>query len=352
MVAEANLASPLGASPAQIEKEEKRPANAEAPEQRDLFVRAQRRKLPDERKSITHKFSIGGHEGYITVGMYDEGEPGEVFIKMAKEGSTLSGFMDGLALSISIGLQYGVPLKALVDKLTNTRFEPSGFTEKGLNGVSPSDLKPHRESDLELEVVSCSESGRRRPEKDRSLSVRNDRVTNIEPERGVAVRVELQAAADVQRKLILSAEARCEVSAKVNESRTGFREGAEAVKPLCQFHAKEPQRLPVVPAWVLWEIIRLCLDRHVFRQIDAESPADPGCPLARTIQVQPHKLRSGFKAWRLVLRLRQGRLGCRHHDHAYCNCNQQNFPARRFTPTRTSLTYGSEQRTCRDVPRG
>ena len=129
MIAEANLASPPGASPAQIEKEEKRPANAEAPEQRDLFARAQRRKLPDERKSITHKFSVGGHEGYIIVGMYDEGEPGEVFIKMAKEGSTLSGFMDGLALSISIGLQYGVPLKALVDKLTNTRFEPSGVTE-------------------------------------------------------------------------------------------------------------------------------------------------------------------------------------------------------------------------------
>jgi ribonucleoside-diphosphate reductase alpha chain len=122
-------ASPPGASPAQIEKEEKRPANAEVSEQRDLFARAQRRKLPDERKSITHKFSVGGHEGYIIVGMYEEGAPGEIFIKMAKEGSTLSGFMDGLALSISIGLQYGVPLKALVDKLTNTRFEPSGFTE-------------------------------------------------------------------------------------------------------------------------------------------------------------------------------------------------------------------------------
>ena len=102
---------------------------AEAPEQRDLFARARRRKLSDERKSITHKFSVGGHEGYIIVGMYEEGAPGEIFIKMAKEGSTLSGFMDGLALSISIGLQYGVPLKALVDKLTNTRFEPSGFTK-------------------------------------------------------------------------------------------------------------------------------------------------------------------------------------------------------------------------------
>lgn len=104
-------------------------AGVEVLEQQDLFVRSQRRKLPDERKSITHKFAIGGHEGYIIVGMYKEGTPGEIFIKMAKEGSTLSGFMDGLALSISIGLQYGVPLKAIVDKLTNTRFEPSGYTE-------------------------------------------------------------------------------------------------------------------------------------------------------------------------------------------------------------------------------
>src|ERR1700687_4103722 len=123
----AALAVPPGGSPEQSEREEKKAVSG-APEQRDLFVRAQRRKLPDERKSITHKFSIGGHEGYIIVGMYGEGTPGEVFIKMAKEGSTLSGFMDGLALSISVGLQYGVPLKALVHKITSTRFEPSGFT--------------------------------------------------------------------------------------------------------------------------------------------------------------------------------------------------------------------------------
>jgi ribonucleoside-diphosphate reductase alpha chain len=97
-------------------------------EQRELFIRAHRRKLPSERSSITHKFSVGGHEGYITVGMYETGEPGEIFIKMAKEGSTLSGFMDGFALSVSIGLQYGVPLKALVDKFINTRFEPAGYT--------------------------------------------------------------------------------------------------------------------------------------------------------------------------------------------------------------------------------
>jgi ribonucleoside-diphosphate reductase alpha chain len=97
-------------------------------EQQELFERVKRRKLPSERQSITHKFSVGGHEGYITVGMYEDGQPGEIFIKMAKEGSTLSGFMDGFALSVSIGLQYGVPLKALVDKFVNTRFEPSGFT--------------------------------------------------------------------------------------------------------------------------------------------------------------------------------------------------------------------------------
>ena len=98
------------------------------PSSRNFSSRAHRRKLPSERQSITHKFSIGGHEGYITVGMYEDGEPGEIFIKMAKEGSTLSGFMDGFALSVSIGLQYGVPLKALVDKFINTRFEPSGYT--------------------------------------------------------------------------------------------------------------------------------------------------------------------------------------------------------------------------------
>jgi ribonucleoside-diphosphate reductase alpha chain len=96
----ATLEATPDSSPEQIEKEQKKADGAEAPEQRDLFARAQRRKLPDERKSITHKFSVGGHEGYIIVGMYEEGTPGEIFIKMAKEGSTLSGFMDGLALSM------------------------------------------------------------------------------------------------------------------------------------------------------------------------------------------------------------------------------------------------------------
>ena len=98
-------------------------------EQKDRPGCAQRQRLPDERASTTHKFSVGGSEGYVTVGMYSDGRPGEVFIKMSKEGSTLSGVMDGLALTLSIGLQYGVPLKTLVEKLINTRFEPSGFTE-------------------------------------------------------------------------------------------------------------------------------------------------------------------------------------------------------------------------------
>jgi ribonucleoside-diphosphate reductase alpha chain len=93
-----------------------------------VVYRPTRHKLPDERNSITHKFSIGGHEGYITVGMYEDGTPGEVFISMAKEGSTISGLMDTLATSISYGLQYGVPLKFFVDKFSHVRFEPSGWT--------------------------------------------------------------------------------------------------------------------------------------------------------------------------------------------------------------------------------
>ncbi len=109
-------------------KDDKKAVGAAEPEQRELFARTQREKMPVERLSVTHKFSVGGHEGYITVGMYPDGRPGEIFIKMSKEGSTLSGVMDGLALTISLGLQYGVPLKVFVDKLVNTRFEPSGIS--------------------------------------------------------------------------------------------------------------------------------------------------------------------------------------------------------------------------------
>lgn len=88
----------------------------------------QRMKLPLERKAITHKFSIAGHEGYLTVGMYENGMPGEIFIVMAKEGSTISGLMDAFATAVSLALQYGVPLDVLIKKFSYTRFEPSGFT--------------------------------------------------------------------------------------------------------------------------------------------------------------------------------------------------------------------------------
>ena len=90
--------------------------------------RAVRHRLPAERMSITHKFGIGGHEGYITVGLYPSGAPGEIFVRMAKEGSTISGLMDSFATAISLALQHGVPLKVLCEKFAHTRFEPSGWT--------------------------------------------------------------------------------------------------------------------------------------------------------------------------------------------------------------------------------
>jgi len=87
-----------------------------------------RRRLPSERMATTHKFDIAGHEGYITVGLYPDGQPGEIFLKMAKEGSTVSGLMDSFATTVSVALQYGVPLRDLVNKFAHVRFEPSGFT--------------------------------------------------------------------------------------------------------------------------------------------------------------------------------------------------------------------------------
>src|SRR5881628_2871514 len=91
--------------------------------------KAVRRKLPDERKAVTHKFDIAGHEGYLTVGLYEDGTPGELFVTMAKEGSTISGLMDAFATQTSYALQFGVPLKFMVDKFSHMRFEPSGFTK-------------------------------------------------------------------------------------------------------------------------------------------------------------------------------------------------------------------------------
>ena len=89
----------------------------------------ERHKLPDTRQSITHKFSVDGHEGYITVGLFEDGQPGELFLKMAKEGSTLSGLADTIGVLTSLALQYGVPVETLARKLEWVRFEPSGWTK-------------------------------------------------------------------------------------------------------------------------------------------------------------------------------------------------------------------------------
>lgn len=101
-------------------------------------TRPQRRRLPDERRAITHHFSVGGQEGYVTVGLYEDGQPGEVFIKMAKEGSTVSGLMDSFATAVSLALQYGVPLRVLCDKFSHTRFEPSGWSGNARLGYAKS----------------------------------------------------------------------------------------------------------------------------------------------------------------------------------------------------------------------
>jgi ribonucleoside-diphosphate reductase alpha chain len=105
-------------------------AAAQHVEEEDMNAppRAVRHRLQEERASITHKFKIGDHEGYITVGLYPNGEPGELFITMAKEGSTVSGLMDSFALTTSIALQHGVPLRLLCEKFAHTRFEPSGWS--------------------------------------------------------------------------------------------------------------------------------------------------------------------------------------------------------------------------------
>jgi ribonucleoside-diphosphate reductase alpha chain len=109
-------------------KEEAKPVVVEEDEDIDGPPRARRNKLPDERFSVTNKFKVGSHEGYLTVGLYRNGMPGELFITMAKEGSTVSGLMDSFACAVSIALQHGVPLRLLVNKFAHTRFEPSGWT--------------------------------------------------------------------------------------------------------------------------------------------------------------------------------------------------------------------------------
>ena len=106
-----------------LDKDKKAPAAA------DTEQKAVRHKLPDERKALTHKFDVGGHEGYLTVGLYEDGTPGELFVTMAKEGSTISGLMDAFATQTSYALQFGVPLRFMIDKFSHMRFEPSGFTK-------------------------------------------------------------------------------------------------------------------------------------------------------------------------------------------------------------------------------
>jgi ribonucleoside-diphosphate reductase alpha chain len=107
------------------EKGDSAPADASLP---PVKARPFRKRLPDTRDSVTHKFSVGGHEGYITVGLYEDGKPGELFITMAKEGSTIGGLMDVYGTAVSMGLQYGVPLEVLVKKFSHSRFDPSGWT--------------------------------------------------------------------------------------------------------------------------------------------------------------------------------------------------------------------------------
>ena len=101
-------------------------------------VRALRRHLPDERRAITHHFSIAGQEGYLTVGVYDDGSPGEIFVRMSKEGSTISGLMDSIATVVSLALQHGVPLDVLCAKFSHTRFEPSGWSRNPKIGYATS----------------------------------------------------------------------------------------------------------------------------------------------------------------------------------------------------------------------
>jgi ribonucleoside-diphosphate reductase alpha chain len=134
--------SAAGTATALSKKEESSRTGVSAPHQEEENLnappRAVRHKLQEERASITHKFNVGGHEGYITVGLYPDGEPGELFITMAKEGSTVSGLMDSFALAISIALQHGVPLKLYCEKFAHTRFEPQGWTNNPEIGFAKS----------------------------------------------------------------------------------------------------------------------------------------------------------------------------------------------------------------------
>jgi ribonucleoside-diphosphate reductase alpha chain len=133
--------SAAGTKTANSTKDDARTAAAHAEEENlNGPPRAVRHKLAEERMSVTHKFKVGDHEGYLTVGLYPDGSPGEIFITMAKEGSTVSGLMDSFSCAVSIALQHGVPLKLLCEKFAHTRFEPSGWSGNGEIGFAKSIL--------------------------------------------------------------------------------------------------------------------------------------------------------------------------------------------------------------------
>ena len=117
-------------------------------------IQAMRRHLPDERRALTHHFSVAGQEGYLTVGVYEDGRPGELFITMAKEGSTISGLMDAFATAVSLALQYGVPLEVLCSKFTHMRFEPSGWSGNPKIGYAKS-IIDYVFRWLELKFLKC-----------------------------------------------------------------------------------------------------------------------------------------------------------------------------------------------------
>jgi len=152
---------------------EQEPENGERPAPAERRPTPYRERLPDERQSITHKFAVGEQEGYLTVGLYEDGRPGEIFVKIAKEGSTVSGLMDSVALLTSVSMQYAVPLEDIARKLRNTRFEPYGRTNnrdipwatslvdyifrwlelKFVPGTAPSSHKPVLKDDNGLPVT-------------------------------------------------------------------------------------------------------------------------------------------------------------------------------------------------------
>ena len=119
-------------------------------------IQAMPRHLPDERRALTHHFSVAGQEGYLTVGVYEDGRPGELFITMAKEGSTISGLVDAFAMAVSLALRYGVPLQVLCSKFTHMRFEPSGWSGNPKIGYAKS-IIDYVFRWLELKFLNCEQ---------------------------------------------------------------------------------------------------------------------------------------------------------------------------------------------------